>query len=449
MERRQSKDETKYKIQKPKDKTEFTSPQPSPSQGEGAKQSRTNCYDRFRGRIMFPLFDASGRVIAFSGRFFEKMEGGHEDGEPAKYVNSPETDLFKKSRVLYGFDKAKESIRKHDCAMLVEGQFDVVLSHQAGLPFVVAVSGTALTEDHLALLGRFSKRIVLAMDNDAAGLKAGLRGAHMALSLGFDVKIPFIEGGKDPADLVKQDPELLRSAVRNAQTAIEFFLRAMRGMAKDDRGYKKLAEAHVIPLITVIKSKIEQAHFVRVTAESLGVPEDAVRAEVARVVATASKIFSTPASVAQQMQEISTAPLSVVETSDEPLTMFEKKITMLLVRHGFESEVGKRVVELVGVERVANMQERAKPHLERFLFEFEMLGDDDKENTENILADIEREEINERIANARRALRASELALNSEESARLTALITKLTRGKHPCVATKPIASMPDFLRKR
>src|SRR5437763_5017987 len=100
--------------------------------------------------MMFPIFDNSGKVIAFSGRYFEKVSGSREEGEPAKYVNSPETLLFRKSRVLYGLHAAKETIRKADCILLVEGQFDVLLCHQSGLRFAVAVSGTALTPEHLS-----------------------------------------------------------------------------------------------------------------------------------------------------------------------------------------------------------------------------------------------------------------------------------------------------------
>src|SRR3569623_314541 len=108
------------------------------------------------------------------------MEGSKEEGDPAKYVNSPETELFKKSKILYGLARAKGFIRKADCILLVEGQFDVVMSHQSGLPFAVAVSGTALTQEHLSLLSRFSKRLVLALDIDSAGLRAGRKSAARA-----------------------------------------------------------------------------------------------------------------------------------------------------------------------------------------------------------------------------------------------------------------------------
>ena len=115
-----------------------------------SKTEGKNTYDRFRGRIMFPIFDSAGRVIAFSGRIL------HDDGQSAKYLNSPQTELFDKSKVLYGYDRAKQSIRKFDFSILVEGQMDLLMAHQAGFTNAVASSGTALTSEHLALLKRIS-----------------------------------------------------------------------------------------------------------------------------------------------------------------------------------------------------------------------------------------------------------------------------------------------------
>src|SRR3989344_3942952 len=160
-------------------------------------------YDRFRGRIMFPIMDSSGRVVAFSGRIFK------DDGKSAKYLNSPETPIFKKSSILYGIDKAKESIRKHDFSIVVEGQFDLILSHQAGYRNTVATSGTALSDtevskenvvSNLGLIRRLSDNLVLAFDSDKAGMTATARAGKIALSLGMDVKVANLQEGSDPAD---------------------------------------------------------------------------------------------------------------------------------------------------------------------------------------------------------------------------------------------------------
>lgn len=274
-------------------------------------------FDRFRGRIMFPIFDAAGAPIAVSGRFFEKVPGQGSEVEPAKYVNSPETALFKKSRVLYGFDKARTAIRKADCILLVEGQFDLVLSHQSGLPFAVALSGTALTPEHLSLLGRLSKRLVLALDADQAGIRAGLKSALMAIQAGFDVKVPTFPEGKDPADIARENPEFLKAAIRTSATAIEFFMAALREGARDARAYQKAVEAQVLPLVAAIHSSIEREHFIRLIAQKLGVPDTAVRAEVAK----------RPGLPSQELQPLE-AQSAQAPLSDLP--PMEKKAGMLL-----------------------------------------------------------------------------------------------------------------------
>lgn len=314
-------------------------------------------YDRFRGRIMFPMADAGGAVVAFSGRFFEKVQGSKEEGEPAKYVNSPETALFKKSRILYGFDKAKSSIRKADCMLLVEGQFDLILAHQSGLPFTVALSGTALTPEHLSLLSRLSKRLVLALDADAAGVRAGLKSAHMAIAAGFDVKVPTFPRGLDPADVARENPELLKAAVRTSKTAVEFFLEALRVAARDERAYKKIVEAEILPLIAAMGSSIEQEHFINIVAGRLGVSEGAVRGEVGKVRITRSVPSGGETSPAKEV---------VV-----PLSQLERVAGMLIFYFEKDEGVQTRLRELLGHERIAKLTEELLPHAEMLRFKFE------------------------------------------------------------------------------
>ncbi len=328
--------------------------------GVAAKSERKagEVYDRFRGRVMFPLFDAGGKVIAFSGRFFEKVAGQSGEEEPAKYVNSPETVLFKKSRVLYGFDRAKNFIRKADCILLVEGQFDVVLAHQSGLPFTVAVSGTALTPEHLSLLGRLSKRLVLALDGDAAGIRAGLKSSAMAFAAGFDVKIPAFEGGKDPADLARENPELLKAAVRTSKTAIEFFLDVLRRDVKDERGYKVAVQNQLLPLVHAMPSRIDQAHFVSIIARRLGVPEDAVRLEVA-------KVRTTPLEVSA---EAITAPVQGAVIS--PL---ESAAGMLIFKFEGDADIQAKLTALLGKDTVVELKAKLESSAELLRFTFDRL----------------------------------------------------------------------------
>ena len=314
-------------------------------------------YDRFRGRIMFPMADAGGGVVAFSGRFFEKVHGSKEEGEPAKYVNSPETALFSKSRTLYGLDRAKAFIRKADCILLVEGQFDLILAHQSGLPYTVALSGTALTSEHLSLLSRLSKRLVLALDADAAGIRAGLKSAEMAIRAGFDVKIPTFQSGKDPADMARGNPELLKAAIRTSSSAVEFFLEALRPGTKDERAYKKLIEAQLLPLIAAMGSKIEQEHFMRIVAGRLGVSEEAVRTEVGkvRIHPATSPGDATPA----------------VQNIAEPLSQLERTFGMLAFYFEKDPAILARLTELLGAERVEELTGRLGSQAETLRFKFE------------------------------------------------------------------------------
>lgn len=336
-------------------------------------------FDRFRGRIIFPLFDVGGKPIAVSGRYFEAVPGAKQEGEPAKYVNSPETALFKKSRVLYGFDRARASIRKLDCILLVEGQFDLILSHQSGLPFAVAISGTALTEEHLMLLGKLSKRLVLALDGDAAGVRAGLKSALMALKLDFDVKVPTFAQGKDPADLARENPELLKAAIRTARPAVEFFIEALRLGARDERAYAKAVEASVLPLIAAMQSRIEQDQSIRFVAGRLGVSEDAVRSEV-------SKRPNAQQTVEEGSQEIHPAG------AESSLTPLQKKVGMLLARFGRDSATGQKLLELLGQERINEVESGTALCAEelRFRFDSEVGEHGEEVIAGDMLQDIER-----------------------------------------------------------
>ena len=209
-------------------------------------------YDVFRDRIIFPLADSNGRTIAFSGRALGK------ETEP-KYLNSPDTILFTKSEVLYGLDKAKDQIRKKDYAVLVEGQMDLVLSHQAGIGNTVASSGTAFTQAHLERLKRLSSRIIFAFDGDAAGEKAVEKSTTLALWLGFEVKVVSLPEGKDPADIVREAPNSWKDVLKESKPAIEVFLANI--LKENNQGrIIKLIEKKLIPLIALMPSKLDQEH---------------------------------------------------------------------------------------------------------------------------------------------------------------------------------------------
>jgi DNA primase len=242
-----------------------------------AKDGPKGIYDTFRARVMFPIADSSGRVIAFSGRTLES------DAPIAKYLNSPETALFSKSKVLYGLDRAKKTIRLSDQAVLVEGQMDLLMAHQAGTQNAVASSGTALTRDHLELIGRLTRRLVLAFDADGAGVSAALRSATMALSMGFEVRVAGLPPGEDPASLIISRPDVWHAAIKDALPLIDFYLaRVMSGKA-DLRVRGRLIAKDVLPYVAVLDSSIEQSHYIKKISDILGVREESAWEDLAKV----------------------------------------------------------------------------------------------------------------------------------------------------------------------
>lgn len=244
-----------------------------------SKPGERGHYDRFRGRIMFPITDGAGRVIAFSGRILPELS---KDDTP-KYVNSPETVLFSKSHVLYGFDKAKMTIRKANFSIVVEGQMDLVMSHQGGFGNTVALSGTALTPEQVTLLKRLSGNVVLALDPDGAGVASAGRSALLALGSDMDVKIAALPGGKDPADLIRTDPEGWRAVIRGAKHVVDFFLDNVSARGLDPRARTLAVRSTVLPYVARIVNRMDQAHFIARVASAVGLPEDSVRMEVAKV----------------------------------------------------------------------------------------------------------------------------------------------------------------------
>ena len=234
------------------------------------KKGDKGYYDRFRGRIMFPLFDTSGRVIAFSGRAFARPD------DDAKYLNSPETPIFSKSSVLYGLNKAKPAIREKDYVILVEGQFDLLMSHQAGFAHSVATSGTALTEQHLRLVKRFSNRIMVAYDADGAGWRASKRAWEMALALGMDIKIAEMPEGFDPADLILKDKNLWTEALKNSKHIVDLALEKTLADKSDRRLFGKRVREEVLPYISSLESNIDQSHYIKRISELGDISEEAL-----------------------------------------------------------------------------------------------------------------------------------------------------------------------------
>ncbi len=243
------------------------------------KGGRGGYYDRFRGRVMIPLLDVRGRVIAFAGRV---MPGA--DKEEPKYINSPETEIYHKGEALFGLYQAKADIRKNDRVVVVEGDMDMISSFGAGVGETVAIKGTALTEEQLLKLSRLTRNLILALDADTAGEAAIKRGIQMAEKLEMNTKIVVIEGGKDPDDVARENPKMWIKEVDGAKDIYQYYLES--ALKKFDAGSvdgKRKISEEVVPILARASNKVIQAVYVRKLSEALGVGEESVMREMERV----------------------------------------------------------------------------------------------------------------------------------------------------------------------
>ncbi len=239
------------------------------------KDNGRDCFDRFRGRIMFPLFDVHGNIVGFTGRVLVETENSG-----GKYMNTPQTEVYDKSRVLYGLNKAKTEIKAKDLVVLVEGQMDVIACHQAGMKNTVAVSGTALTEEQIVLIKRFTRNLAMAFDADKAGENAAKRGIDTAIAQGLNVRVIKIpEGaGKDADECLKKNPEIWFSAVENAKLVMDwFFENVLKKYSLQNSEEKKQAAGELLEQINKIPEAIEQDFWLQKMSDKFGVQTELLR----------------------------------------------------------------------------------------------------------------------------------------------------------------------------
>ncbi|MBZ9572938.1 DNA primase, partial [Patescibacteria group bacterium] len=237
-------------------------------------------YDRFRGRIIFPIFDLNSQVIGFGGRVFKKSQ----DDEAVKYINIPNTLIYDKSQVLYGLNFAKMEVRKKDTCILAEGYLDVIFAHQAGFQNTVASSGTALTPAQLKIIKRYTSNLLTAFDMDVAGDLATKKGIDLAQRQDFEVKVISMPKDSDPADIISKDRENWKNLVARAKEIISFYFESAIG--KFDRttsqGKKQISKI-LLPKIKQIPNKISQAHWIQKLSKALKVPEEAIAEELKKI----------------------------------------------------------------------------------------------------------------------------------------------------------------------
>lgn len=233
--------------------------------------------ENFRDRLMFPIADTLGNIVGFSGRALQK-------GQEPKYLNTRETPVFYKSKILYGLFLAKNSIREADRAIVVEGQMDVVSSYQAKTENVVATSGTALTREHLLVLRRHTNNIVFAFDNDEAGFKATIKAIEMAWSLGIQTSVvSFPADIKDAGEAVEKDPSAWRQVVDDAVPAFDWLWQKLSAGETSSTASKRKIAQTIVPLVAQVTDPVERDDYKRRLAQSLAVTERAIEESLGKI----------------------------------------------------------------------------------------------------------------------------------------------------------------------
>lgn len=260
-------------------------------------------FDRFRSRIMFPVANAQGKVVAFGGRVLETDRNNKYQKNQPKYLNTPETPFFNKSKVLFGLDLARQAIRQAGYAVIMEGYMDVVTAHQFGICNTLASMGTSLTQDQGKILMRYTRDIYIAYDADSAGLKAAARGLDVLQQIGCRLKVISMPEGADPDDyLRKYGPEGWQRVMAGAETLLEYKLR----LAQTQRNKTDPSDilGDVLPNLVEIKSDIELEEGVKLVASRLNISWESVKGEIKRFKADQRKIWAKPDKIAKNKHNI-------------------------------------------------------------------------------------------------------------------------------------------------
>jgi len=366
--------------------------------------SRTKYYDRFRSRIMFPIADSSGRIVGFSGRIFNK------ETNEGKYINTPNTVLYDKSKILYLWDRAKNDVRKENSCVVVEGQMDALMSHQAGITNTVATSGTALGFAHTLLIKRLASKLLLAFDNDTAGETASKRAYELALDSGFEVNVIEVPEGKDPAETLALDPELWVGAIKNAKPIIAFFLDNLgKKFGGDMHKIRTEARTAVLPYVARFSSEIEKAHWVQETAKILQLKEEPLWEEI-------KKISASGRAGDSQAKEVKFVDVALKTRRH---LVEERILGMLVWKTGTSFGVEANLKDLFSkenstmLEAVLAGKSDFEAALSKFALEAELLygdADDMAGEVKSLVSELERETVRAKLESLAEEIRKTEAA---------------------------------------
>ncbi len=287
-------------------------------------------YDRFRGRAMFPIFSSTGRPIAFGAR---KMR---EDDPLGKYINSPETPIYNKSRVLYGLSLAKETIREKDYAIVVEGYADLISVFQAGIRNIVASSGTALTEEQVQLVGRYTRNITMVYDADSAGSKATIRGVDLIIENGLDVKVAELPQGDDPDSFVKKHGgAAFQKLLDDASSFLDFKIGTFRaqGLLETPEGNTQAVRS-IVETIGKMRDELKRAFWMKRVSEKYGIYEPVLFRELEKIVGREKSPSQRVTGTTPGKTGTRTRPLDTPPVSEQPIPVMELDLIRAMLEKG-------------------------------------------------------------------------------------------------------------------
>ena len=289
-------------------------------------------FDRFKGRVMFPIHSMSGRVLGFGGRILTN------DKKAAKYLNSPESEIYHKSKVLYGIFYAKQAIAKEDNCYLVEGYTDVIQFHQAGIENVVSSSGTSLTSDQIRLINRLTKNITVLFDGDAAGMRASIRGIDLILEQGMNVKVCVFPDGEDPDSFARKNSlaDLKEYLEENAKDFIEFKASLLYEDAKNDPVKRANLIQDMVSSISKIPNQIQQEVYIQECSRIMDISENVLFSTLSQILAKEGKTSTVKPRTGKPMEVVRDP--ATVKTKVDELFELERKIIGLLMLYGNAEE---------------------------------------------------------------------------------------------------------------
>ena len=345
-------------------------------------------FDRFKGRVMFPIQSMSGRVLGFGGRILTN------DKKAAKYLNSPESEIYHKSKVLYGIYHAKQAIAKLDNCYLCEGYTDVIQMYQAGIENVVSSSGTALTPDQIRLINRLTKNITVLFDGDAAGLRASIRGIDLILEEGMNVKVCTFPDGDDPDSFAKKTPhdELMRYLDENAMDFIQFKASLLMKDAKNDPIKKAELIRDMVMSISKIPDRIKREVYIQECARIMDISEEVLFNTLAQLVQKDISEVNKKFKQEQKAFEVHKTENIAVNAKVDVQYILERKIIELLLRYGGVEEEFKDSYWKADEEgELKRVEEKTKCKVYQRIFlslqddEVEFVNQDFKEIYDNLM----------------------------------------------------------------